>query len=104
MVLQGYNIDSMLKVGVNRYMSKKYKKSELKLGMQVKLSEIDHILDTHIILLDTKLIDNNDLIGELVYIGDGKDKESDKWFKQSRPITPLYFSSESLRDDISYDG
>ncbi len=84
-------------------MTKKYALPELQVGMQVKLSELQDILDVHMILIDTEMISNDDLIGTLVYVGDGKDEESDKWFMQTKPITPIYFSREELEDGVEYD-
>lgn len=82
--------------------SKKYTLSELKLGMQVKLSELQNILDIHMILVDTKMISNDDLVGTLVFFGNNE-KEYEKWFKQTKPITPVYFNSEELEDGVVYD-
>lgn len=83
-------------------MSKKYKLSELKVGMQAKLSELQGILDVHMIMVDTKIIDNDDLIGTLVFFG-SDEKEYKKWFNQHKPITPIYFNSEEIEDGVVYD-
>ena len=81
---------------------KKYTLPELKLGMEVKLSELRNITDTHMILTDTKIIDNNDLIGKLVFFGDNQE-DYVKWFKQKKPMKPIYFNSEELEDGVVYD-
>lgn len=81
---------------------KKYTLPELKLGMQVKMSELKNILDVHMILTDTKVINNDDLIGTLVFFGTDE-KEYEKWFKQDKPITPIYFNSEEMEDGVVYD-
>lgn len=77
----------------------KYSIDELKKGMIVRLSQLSDILDTPMILTDTKILPNDDLEGILVYFGDSSTKEYEDWFNQSKPITPVYFSSE---DDV-YD-
>lgn len=83
-------------------MIKRLALSDLKVGMKVKLSELQNILDTRMILIDTKMISNDDLVGTLVFFGNNK-AEYEKWFKQSRPITPVYFNSEELEDGVVYD-
>ena len=83
--------------------TKKYTLPELKMGMRVRMSELQNILDVHMILIDTKIISNDDLIGTLVYAGDGKDENCDKWIKQTKPITPIYFSREEFEDGVEYD-
>lgn len=82
--------------------TKKYTLKDLKLGMKVKLSEINEIYDTDIILVDTERIGATDLIGTLVFIGDNAEEYS-KWFQQTKPITPLYFDSAELVDGVVYD-
>lgn len=54
------------------------------------------------ILVDTRVIDNNDVIGTLVFWGHDE-KEHEKWFMQTKPITPIYFNSEELEDGVVYD-
>lgn len=83
-------------------MNKMYKLSELKLGMKVRKSQLKGIMDVHMILVNTKIIDNNDLVGTLVFFGDNEE-EYVKWFKQERPVTPIYFNSEELEDGVVYD-
>lgn len=82
--------------------TKKYTLPELKIGMQVKLSELKNILDVHMILIDTKVVNSNDLIGTLVFFG-ADETEYKKWFNQNKPITPIYFNSEELEDGVVYD-
>ena len=83
---------------------KRYKLSELKVGMQVKLSELRNILDTHMVLTGAKMIGSDDLVGTLVFFGNDE-SAYEKWFKQSgsEPMTPVYFDSEELRDEVVYD-
>ena len=75
--------------------TKKYTLPELKVGMRVKLSELQGILDTHMILTNTEIINSDDLIGTLVFFGTDK-KEYMKWFKQSEPITHVYYTHLTL--------
>lgn len=81
---------------------KQYTIDELRIGMTVRASELKSILDVPMVLTDTKVVDGDDVIGTLAFFGDN-DKEYEKLFKQSRPITPLYFNSEELEDGIVYD-
>ncbi len=82
--------------------NKKYKLTELKKGMQVRESQLTNILDTPMILVDTHIINNNDLIGTLAFFGHNE-REYEEWFEQSKPITPIYFNSEELEDGVVYD-
>ncbi len=82
--------------------NKSYTLSELKTGMKVGLSQLKNVLDTPMILIDTEVINNDDLVGTLVYFGDNE-REYEKWFKQPKPITPVYFNSEELEDGVVYD-
>lgn len=82
--------------------TKKYTLSELKIGMQVRLSELKNILDVHMLLTNTRIINNNDLVGTLVFFGDNEE-EYQQWFKQPGAITPVYFDSEELEDGVVYD-
>lgn len=54
------------------------------------------------ILTDTHVINNDDLMGTLVFFGNNE-QEYEKWFNQSKPITPIYFDSEELEDEVVYD-
>lgn len=81
---------------------KKYTLQELKLGMTVKLSELSNILDIHMLLVNTRIIDNDDLIGTLVFFGDNEE-EYQQWFKQPGAITPIYFNSEEILYGVVYD-
>lgn len=82
---------------------KKLTLNDIKLGMNVKASQLSDILDTYIILTDTKLLPNNDIQGKLVYYGPGNTEEYTKWFTQKKAITPIYFDSTELEDGIVYD-
>ena len=83
---------------------KEYKFTDLYLGMTVKESELSKIYNKYFILRNTRLLDDNDVEGELVYIDNGDKEEFISWFKQSDdPITPVYFDKEELMDGIVYD-
>jgi hypothetical protein len=84
-------------------LTKKYTISELHVGMVVRESELSNILDTYFIIINSKIVNENDIEGELAYIGNGKDGNFKKWFEQDIPITPLYFSSEDAEDGVVYD-
>jgi hypothetical protein len=68
---------------------RKYTLSDLHVGMVVRESEISNILDTYFIIINSKIVNETDIEGELVYVGNGKDVNYKKWFEQDNPITPL---------------
>ena len=82
---------------------KKYTISDLYKNMRVKVSQLSNILDTCMILLDTKVLSDNDIEGTLVYFGNGNTEEYTRWFKQERAITPIFFDSAELEDGVVYD-
>ena len=82
---------------------RKYTLQDLHKDMRVKVSQLSNILDTCMILLDSKLLSDNDIEGTLVYFGSGNTEEYTNWFQQERAITPVYFDSEELEDGVVYD-
>lgn len=81
----------------------KYTFKDLRKNMHVKVSQLSNIVDTCMILLDTILLPNKDIEGTLVYFGSGNTEEYTNWFKQEKPITPVYFDSAELEDGVVYD-
>ena len=81
----------------------RYSLEDLHKNMRVRISQLCNILDTYMILLDTKRLPDDDLEGTLVYFGNGNTEEYTNWFKQPQPITPVYFDSAVLEDGIVYD-
>jgi len=79
---------------------KKYTYSDLHKNMRVKVSQLNNILDTCMILLDTELLADNDVEGTLVYFGSGNTEEYTKWFQQDKAITPVFFDSAELEDGV----
>lgn len=73
------------------------------LGKKVWVSQLNQILDTCMILLDSKLLEDNDVQGILVYFGDGNTEEYTSWFQQDKAITPVFFDSLELEDGVVYD-
>lgn len=84
-------------------LNKKLTLDDLHIGMTVKESQLSNILDTYFILLNTVVVSDTDIEGELAYFGDGKDNKYQNWFEQTKPITPLYFSKEDTEDGVVYD-
>ncbi len=82
---------------------RKYTLQELRKDMRVRVSQLSSILDTCMILLDTKLLSDNDVEGTLVYFGSGNTEEYTQWFQQEKAITPVYFDSAELEDGVVYD-
>lgn len=73
---------------------------ELTIGMQVTAEQLSDIYDTYMII---QYDNNTDTVGKLVYIGKTQTDEYDKWFMQSKPITPIYNDKEELEDMAVYD-
>ena len=73
---------------------------ELTIGMQVTAEQLSDIYDTYMII---QYDNNTDIVGKLVYIGKTQTDEYDKWFMQSKPITPIYNDKEELEDMAVYD-
>lgn len=81
----------------------KYKFEDLRIGMEVRKSQLSDIFGKNIILINTNLLANNDVEGEVAYLDNGNVEEYEKWFDQSDiPITPIY-KNEDLRDGVEYD-
>jgi len=76
---------------------------DLKIHDIVKVSQLDNIYDTYMLLLNSKLLPSGDVEGELVYFGDGDTEEYNQWFFTDEAITPLYFDSAEYIDGLVYD-
>lgn len=74
--------------------------NELSIGMMVNREQLSDIYDTYMIIAYEKLSDD---IGKLVYIGKERNEQFSSWFKQTKPITPIYNSKEELEDKTVYD-
>lgn len=80
--------------------NKKYKLSELKVGMQVvNKSQLDNVYDTWIILTKHQ----KDSVYTIEFIGKETNAESDKLFKQGKQVCPVYNNSLELEGDIYYE-
>lgn len=73
---------------------KNYTLEELKVGMRVKTSQLNDILDTYIILTEAEFCGVNDVIGVVAFIGDKLNAESDKFVRQSGTASVYNDSSE----------
>ncbi len=81
----------------------RYSFDDLRLGMEVKRSELSEIFGKVIILINTVLLPDNDIEGEVAYLDNGDNEEYEKWFMQDEiPITPI-FQSEDMKDGIECD-
>lgn len=77
--------------------SKKYKLTELSLGMKIKdKAQLSELYDTWIIL--TRQSPNEPYTIE--FIGKETNSESDKLFKQGKQVCPVYNDSIELEGDI----
>lgn len=77
--------------------------SDLKKDMTVRTSQLRNIYDTYMILTDSKLLQDNDVEGKLVYFGDGNSEEYTKWFFQNKAITPIFYDSAEYVDGVESD-
>ena len=82
--------------------TKKYALQELRLGMQVKKSQLSDILDTYIILTDVSSI-GQDLVGRIGFIGKEITEEVTKLRSPKVAITCIYNNSTEMGDDVTYD-
>jgi len=82
-------------------MTEKFLESkDLKIGMRATAEQLNHILDTYMILVYDKTGDKE---GTLVFIGKKRTKEYDKWFMQNKPITPIHHTKMNMEGDVVYD-
>ena len=82
--------------------TKKYTLPELKVGMQVRKSQLSEIVDVYIVLTDVKSV-NNDLDGKIGFIGKEITEEMTKLRNPQIPITCIYNNSTEIGDDVTYD-
>lgn len=82
---------------------KKISLEDLYQGMRVKESQLSNILDTYFILINSVVVGDTDIEGDLAYFGNGNDAEYKKWFMQDKPITPLFFCKDDAEDGVVYD-
>ncbi len=76
------------------------KANELKIGMRATVEQLSHIINKYMILAYDNAGDNE---GTLVFVGNKQNKEYDKWFMQSKPITPIYHTKMDLEENVVYD-
>ena len=55
------------------------------------------------LLINSELLSDGDVEGELVYFGEGETEEYTNWFYTDKEITPVYFDSAELIDGVVYD-
>ena len=69
----------------------------------VKVSQIDTIYDTYMLLINSRMLPDGDIEGEIVYFGDGESDEYNNWFFKDTPLTPLYFDKAEMLGEVFYD-
>lgn len=73
---------------------------DIHIGMNVTPDQLSDIYDTYMIV---QYENDTDMVGKLVFIGKKQTEEYDRWFMQSKPITPIYNDKEELEDMAVYD-
>jgi len=73
------------------------------IGQKVRLSQLDKVFDTHIILTNADRTDDNDVEGILSFVGKELTAESDKLFVDGARICSIFREKEYFDGDISYD-
>lgn len=73
---------------------------DIHIGMNVTPDQLSDIYDTYMIV---QYENDTDMMGKLVFIGKKQTEEYDRWFMQSKPITPIYNDKEELEDMAVYD-
>ena len=77
------------------------KLEDLKVGMKTTADQLSHITNKYMMLVYDKMGDKE---GTLVFIGDERTSEFDKWFYQShQPINPIYHTDMEFDDSVVYD-
>lgn len=79
---------------------KKYTLEELHIGMEVTKEQLSEIYDTYMIIAYDGGVNTK---GKLVFLGKKQDAEYDNWFKQPKPITPIFNDRDELEDMSVYD-
>lgn len=59
----------------------KYKAKDLSLGMRVKLSELSTVINMHVILTSPKFVERNDIEGDIAFLGEELNDESNNIVK-----------------------
>lgn len=77
--------------------------ADLKLGMQVKASQLSEIYDTYIILTDTEQLPNGDIIGTLNFLNNTLTNDASHLFKKGAKICPIFKEKEYYEGDVVYD-
>ena len=88
-------------------MARQYSLNELQIGMQVRESELHEIIDTYIVLNNTKIIDTedgNDLIGTIWFIGSSLDDKYAKLNRQGQQLGIVYNRSMDREGLVDYYG
>lgn len=73
---------------------------DLKIGMRATVDQLSHIINKYMILVYDNM---DDEVGTLVYIGNRRTKEFEKWFMQDKPITPIHHTKMDLEENVVYD-
>lgn len=84
--------------------SKKLHIEELKLGMQVRSSQLSNIFNTYIILINTKISDDGqNIIGEIAFIGAELNSKSDEINKKYSNKACIFNSDDTCDGEIYYE-
>lgn len=81
-------------------MKRHLKLSELHIGMKATADQLSQIPDKYMILLYDNI---DDKVGTLVFLGNRRTKNYNKWFNQDKPITPIHHTCEELEENVDVD-
>lgn len=82
--------------------AKTYALDDLMLGMEVSAAQLKNVYDTHIVLIDSRVIEN-DICGKIGFIGKELNNESDKLNRPDTVVADIYNSKSDAEDDVTYD-
>ena len=72
-------------------------------GMRVRASQLSQIFGQHIILINPDIMSDGDIEGEIGYIGENLNDESDGLNRQGKPVAHIYNDAEEKEGDVYLD-
>lgn len=77
--------------------------NELKIGMEVRASQLSEIYNTYIILTNAEQLPDGDTVGTISFINNILNEESDRLFVKGARLCPIYREREYYEGDVVYD-
>ena len=87
---------------MNAVKGQSLKLEDINIGDKVYKSNLDGIYDTYIILINSKLV-NNDIYGEIAFIGKELNEQSTEIAFSGQTPCSIYNDKEEFEGNITYD-